>query len=91
MPYLIDTDWIIQALARRRNAHVVLHALSPSGLAVNVITLAELYEGAFGVPDPQAELQRFRRFLSPFVTLGLDDPVSSLNAPSVVIWVGPSP
>jgi len=46
MPYLLDADWVIDALAGRRNAAATVRRLSSRGVAVSLVTVAELYEGA---------------------------------------------
>ena len=43
--YLIDTDWLIQLFNGRAAFVRELNRLAPDGLAVSVITLAELWEG----------------------------------------------
>ena len=37
--------------------------------------VGELYEGALGSPDPAAHLATLRRFIQPFRTIGLDEPL----------------
>ncbi len=49
--------------------------LSDDGLAVSIIAVAEIYEGAFGTPDPQATLDGFRAFLSDFAILPVTEPI----------------
>ena len=75
MPYLVDADWAIQALANRAPAADTLRRLAPDGLAISWATVGEVYEGAFGFPDPLAHLAMFRRFFGAFRRIGLDDPV----------------
>lgn len=75
MPYLLDTDWIIQALAGQAQSVQTLHLLAPQGMAISWITIGEIYEGAFGSPDPPAHLAAFRQFLRPFPILDLNDPI----------------
>jgi len=75
MPYLLDADWVIHALAGRRQAVETLKRLAPDGIAISWVTIGEVYEGAFGFPDPAAHLASFRRFLQPFRILDLDDPI----------------
>jgi tRNA(fMet)-specific endonuclease VapC len=75
MPYILDADWAIEALARRRNAAETLMELSSEGVAISWVTVGEIYEGAFGFPDPQAHLASFREFLSPLRILNLNDPI----------------
>jgi predicted nucleic acid-binding protein len=73
MPYLIDADWIINALAQRRQADTILAQLVPDGIAVSIVTVGEIYERAYDLPDPDARLALFRGFLAPFQHLGLDE------------------
>jgi tRNA(fMet)-specific endonuclease VapC len=73
--YLVDSDWLIDAATGRARAQQVLARLSEEELAVNIIAVAEVYEGAFGTPDPQATLTGLRDFLSDFAILPLTDPI----------------
>lgn len=75
MTYLLDTDWVIQALARRQPAARTLERLIGSRVYVSYVTLAEVYERAFVSSNPQAHLVGFRHFLSAYRLLGLSDPV----------------
>lgn len=75
MTYLIDSDWIIDALADRAEARETLDRLAPAGLAVSVVSLGEIYEGAFTSSNPSSTLSSFRDFLSPYPVIGLDDPI----------------
>jgi len=43
--YLVDTDWIIDHLSGVTAVTTRLTELGPAGLAVSIISLAELYEG----------------------------------------------
>lgn len=45
--YLVDTDWIIDALNGFALAIQMLVDLAPDGLAVSIITYGELYQGAY--------------------------------------------
>jgi tRNA(fMet)-specific endonuclease VapC len=73
--YLVDTDWIIDGIAGIGNARATLERLSPNGLAVSIITLGELYEGAYASDNPTDRLTTFQHFLGGFVVLGLTDAV----------------
>ncbi|MBI4493148.1 MAG: type II toxin-antitoxin system VapC family toxin [Chloroflexi bacterium] len=73
--YLLDADWVIQALARQPRAVGTLRRLAPARIAISWVTVGEIYEGAFGSPSHQAHLAVFREFLRPFVLLGLNDPI----------------
>ena len=63
MSYLVDSDWIVDALAGVDSALKVLEELSEEGLAVSIISVGEILEGAYGFPDPDSHRLRFRQFL----------------------------
>ena len=73
--YLIDTDWVIHYL----HAHPVivtrLDELQPQGLALSIISLAELYEGVYYSRDPEGDAQDLNNFLRGVTVLGLDEAV----------------
>lgn len=87
MPYLLDADWIIQSLGQRPRAAYVLDELAPEGVFVSWVTVCEVYEGVFRSSNPQAHLDTFRQFLSPFRALGLDEPTVEL-IPDLDILLG---
>jgi predicted nucleic acid-binding protein len=45
--FLIDTDWVIDHLKGRSAVTRRLHELQPGGLALSVVSVAELWEGVF--------------------------------------------
>ena len=51
MTYLIDTDWVIDHLRQVEATTRRLEEFTPAGLAMSVVSLAELYEGVYKV-DP---------------------------------------
>ena len=75
MAFILDADWVINALAGRRQAATVLDQLVPQGVTISWITVGEVYEGAFNSPNPQDHLSSLRQFLSPFRIVGVNDPV----------------
>jgi tRNA(fMet)-specific endonuclease VapC len=75
MKYLVDSDWIIDALIGVPAAVNALIQLNPDGLAVSIIAVGEVYEGAHSFSDPQAELAKYRKYLAGFTTLGISEPV----------------
>jgi tRNA(fMet)-specific endonuclease VapC len=75
MKYLVDSDWIIDGLASIPSALTPLEQHAGEGLAVSIITFGEVFDGAYDFPDPQSHLASFRRFLSGFMVLGLNDPI----------------
>jgi tRNA(fMet)-specific endonuclease VapC len=77
MSYLVDSDWLIDAIAGRPAATVSLAQLSAEGLAVSIIAVAEVYEGAFSAADPAASLAIFRGFLDGYSILPLTDSIAA--------------
>jgi predicted nucleic acid-binding protein len=79
--YLVDNDWIIDVLIGRiPAAREAIERLSDQGLAVSIITVGELYDGAYGYPDPERHLASFRAFLAPLPIVGLTDAIMELFA-----------
>lgn len=60
MPYLLDSDWVVDHLADLPAAHELLHQLSPDGIAVSIITYLEAYEGVERSQDRQAAEAKFQ-------------------------------
>jgi tRNA(fMet)-specific endonuclease VapC len=74
MTYLIDTDWVIDHLHQNVHTTQRLEALAPEGLALSIVSLAELYEGVYYSRDPAASEAALERFLDPELTiLGIDE------------------
>jgi predicted nucleic acid-binding protein len=62
MMYLVDTDWIVAYLKGRPEATQLLSGLAPAGLAISLITYAEIYEGIyFGQREYEAVCYASRR------------------------------
>jgi tRNA(fMet)-specific endonuclease VapC len=64
MPYLIDTDLVIDHLANITEAHQLLDTLAPEGIAISIITYMEAYQGVVRSPnvkEARAKFQVFRR------------------------------
>lgn len=81
MPYLLETDWLIQALKRREPALGTFRRLTGGGISISWVTVAEVYEGPFDSPHPQAQLVAIRHLLSGYRRiLGLDDPIAERSA-----------
>jgi tRNA(fMet)-specific endonuclease VapC len=73
---MVDSDWLIDALRGVPQAIATLDRLSGQGIGVSIISVAELYEGAFRGPDAAGQLRDYRRFLAPFAVLPLTDAVA---------------
>jgi tRNA(fMet)-specific endonuclease VapC len=72
MKYLLDTDWIINLLAGNKEAEENIQHLDPDDIVISLVTVAEIYEGAFAYANPEAHLQSFRSFFSHFTLLNLN-------------------
>jgi len=74
MTYLIDTDWVIDHLHQIERVTRRLEELAPEGLALSIISLAELYEGVYYASDPVESEAALQHFLDPELTmLGIDE------------------
>ena len=70
--YLIDTDWIIHYLTGRPDIISTLRELHPQGLAICIISAAELYEGVYYSRNPAASLKSVEEFLENVTILQID-------------------
>ena len=73
--YLVDTDWIIDHLSGVAGVTARLTELRPAGLAVSIISLAELYEGVHYSRDPVRSEASLQQFLTGLSVLPIDDDV----------------
>ena len=60
LSYLIDTDWVIHYLNGNEKIVEKLTSFKKKGLAISVISLAELYEGMYYSRDPTGNEQALR-------------------------------
>jgi tRNA(fMet)-specific endonuclease VapC len=63
MSYLIDTDWVADFLKGRPAAQNLLASLIPQGLAISIITYAEIQEGILYGQNTKVHDRGFRQFL----------------------------
>jgi tRNA(fMet)-specific endonuclease VapC len=73
--YLIDTDWVIDHLNHIEPVVARLKELRPQGLALSIITLAELYEGVYYSRDPDKSQAALEAFLEDVAVLGIDEEI----------------
>jgi hypothetical protein len=52
MKYLLDTDWIINLLAGRKDTVEYIERFNPEDIGISLITVAEIYESAFNYANP---------------------------------------
>src|SRR5438132_1711819 len=75
MDYLLDADWIIQAMAGDKATVTKLQNLRGYTLAVSLIQLGEIYDEAYKYANPDEHLKQFQQFLKPFTILNLNEPI----------------
>ena len=63
MPYLVDTDLVIDHLADIPEAQQLLDKLAPEGIAISIITYMEAYQGVLRSPRPTSARKQFEAFL----------------------------
>lgn len=74
MKYLADTDWVINHLNGIEAFSQKLEELALEGLAISIISVAEVYQGIYGGRRPEQDEEIFREFLARDVTiLNLDE------------------
>jgi tRNA(fMet)-specific endonuclease VapC len=75
MRYILDTDWIINLLAGKKDAEERIQQFDPEEIVVSLVAVAEIYESAYNFANPEAHIQTFRSFLSNFQLLNLNLPI----------------
>ena len=65
MKYLIDTDWATDHLRQVGTVSRRWEDLAPEGLALSIVSLAEIYEGVYYSPDPARSEEVLNQFLDP--------------------------
>ena len=80
MSYLVDSDWLVDALIGVPIAVSLLAQLRSEGLAVSIISYGEVLEGAISAADPQAELDRVHILLAPYPLVPLSPPIMEIFA-----------
>jgi tRNA(fMet)-specific endonuclease VapC len=73
--HLIDTDWTIHYLHGHERIVKELVSLKEEGLAISVISLAELYEGIYYSKDPAGNEEDLKDFLTGVTVLGIDNEI----------------
>jgi len=47
MRYILDTGWIINLLAGKKDAAEYIQRFDPEDIGISLVTVAEIYESAF--------------------------------------------
>ena len=64
MPYLIDSDWVIDHLDDVPAAVALLDQLAADGIAISIITYMEVFQGRMRSPNPQEAQEKLEQFLA---------------------------
>jgi len=70
--FLMDTDWVVEHLHGAKPVTQRLRELEKQGLAISVISLAELWEGVYYSRDPERSQAGLEEFLSGVFVIDLD-------------------
>lgn len=71
--YLVDTDWAIDYLNGQDRTRERLEEVEDSGLALSIISLAEVYEGIYYSRDPKGNEKALLDFLQDVTAIGIDE------------------
>lgn len=63
MPYLIDSDWVIDHLEDMPAAVELLDKLTTDGVAISIITYMEVFQGIDRSPNPEEARRKFEAFV----------------------------
>lgn len=73
--FLVDTDWVIDHFNRVEPVTRRLQELQKEGLALSIISVAELWEGAYYSKDPGRSQAMLEEFLRGITVLGIDEEI----------------
>jgi tRNA(fMet)-specific endonuclease VapC len=76
--YLLDTDWIIDHFHRIEPVTRKVGEMSSAGVAISIISLAELYEGVHYSRDPSQSEAVLQRFLAAVSVLPVDEDICKI-------------
>ena len=75
MSNLLDTDWAINYMNRMPQTLRRVSELRPQGIAISIITVAELYEGVLNGYEPEHAEKELLDFLRTFPIIELTVPI----------------
>lgn len=78
MTYLLDTNVVVDYLRSRGSIAEQLRSLAGEGLALSIISVAELYEGVYRARDPERAETVLQNFLTEVVVMPVDHEVSRI-------------
>lgn len=71
MKYLLDTTWVVEYLRGNAEVTAKVQGFQGEGLAVSIISVAELYEGVFRSNNPAGNEQALKDLLSAVTILDI--------------------
>ena len=78
MKYLLDTNQVVYYLRQETRVIDDLQSRRGEGLAVSIISAAELYEGIFRATNPEEAERALKDFLSEVTVLSIDEEVARI-------------
>jgi tRNA(fMet)-specific endonuclease VapC len=78
LAYVVDTDWIIDHFNGIEQITRKLDEIRSAGLAISVVSLAELYEGVLYSRNPMQSKAVLQRFLAGVSILPIDEEVCEI-------------
>ena len=78
MKYLLDTNQVVYYLRQETRVIDDLQSRRGKGLAVSIISVAELYEGIFRATNPEEAERALKDFLSEVTILSIDEEVARI-------------
>ena len=76
MPYLIDSDWVIDHLDNVPEALELLDRLASDGIAISIISYIEAYQGVERSLDPDQAEVKFQAFVDSVLVLPISPAVA---------------
>ncbi|HEV2108088.1 MAG TPA: type II toxin-antitoxin system VapC family toxin [Thermomicrobiales bacterium] len=76
LSYLFDTDRVIDFLNAQPDAHHLVARFLPAGIAISIVTYAELLEGILGSHDVAEGERELHAFLRSVAVLDISRPVA---------------
>lgn len=73
MQYLIDTDWVIKCFRGDVDKLRRIRELTAEGVAISIMSRAELYEGIYRADDPVQHEASLTAIIGNFTILPVDD------------------
>jgi predicted nucleic acid-binding protein len=80
MPYLIDSDWLIDCLQRKVEATALIDSLAPDRVYISIISYMEAFQGVLREADSQTAHTRLLDFVQAAPVLPFDSAVAEACA-----------